>query len=319
MFSDSKLIFIDLISGESGRKAPCGLVIAIGNFDGVHLGHRKLIETAVNTAQGLKAAGEEVEGGVFCFSEPPADYLFESPPAHICSLEKKLEIFRELGAKYAVIGDFSRLKDVEAEDFCELLENECNCRGIVCGFNFRFGRGRKGNSQTLKNIFGVKAEIIEAITTDDGMPVSSSRIRALIKEGDIVPANRLLGHPFSIEGAVLHGKALGRQLGLPTVNQNFMKNTLVPKNGIYVSAVISGGKRFPAVTNIGFRPTVEEQGKLNCETHLLDFEGELYGEKISVELLCRLRDEKKFASEAELKAAIEGDIQMARKYFSEKK
>ncbi|MBQ8005582.1 MAG: bifunctional riboflavin kinase/FAD synthetase [Clostridia bacterium] len=317
MFFNKRLSFIDLVSGEEHISPPCSLLLAIGNFDGVHLGHRKLIETAVCASAELSYGDERVESGVFCFSEPPADHLESDPPSHICSLESKLRMFKDLGARYAVVADFLQLKDLSEADFCRLLLEECACRGIVCGYNFRFGRDGVGNAETLKKTFCDNAFVIDAVASKDGVSISSSRIRALLIEGRIEEANELLGHPFAVCGEVVHGKALGRRLELPTLNQRFSEKALIPKKGIYASLVLFEGKRFAAVTNIGTRPTVEEQGNINCETHLLDFSGDLYGETISVELLFRLRDEKHFSSETELKSAIERDICMARQYFSE--
>ncbi|MBQ8208831.1 MAG: bifunctional riboflavin kinase/FAD synthetase [Clostridia bacterium] len=320
MSAESLLTFIDLSSGERiERNSVPPLVLAIGNFDGVHLGHKSLIEKAVSVSENMKKNGDMTESGVFCFSAPPADYLMETPPPHICSLERKLDLFRSLGARYAAVGDFSRLCHMEAKDFTKWLRSECGCTAIVCGFNFRFGHMGKGTAASLEEAFGEHAFVIDAIKSEDGIPISSSRIRSLVEEGNVEGAGRLLGHPFSVSGDVLHGKALGRQLGLPTVNQNFSEKALIPRSGIYVTAVNIGGDRYMAVTNIGRRPTVEVNGSVNCETHLLDFEGDLYGKSITVEFLCRLRDEKKFSSEEQLRHAIEKDVLSARRYFKENK
>lgn len=319
MQSCEALTFIDLQSGKYvERDSLPRLVLAIGNFDGVHIGHKSLIKKAVSLTHEKKDNGENAESGVFFFKVPPADYLSDPAPEHICSFERKLELFRSMGAKYAVAADFSVICGMEAEDFTEWLKTRCSCQAIVCGFNFRFGKMGKGTPLDLVEAFGKDAYVMDAVKSGDGLPVSSSRIRAMIKNGDLENANLLLGHPFEVSGSVLHGKALGRKLGLPTVNQKFSERALIPKCGIYVSAVNLGSKRFRAVTNIGIRPTVENNGEMNCETHLLDFEGDLYGENISVEFYKRLRDEKKFSSEAELRSAIENDIIMARRYFEEK-
>lgn len=316
MSDNSLLTFIDLRSGEVADGGSVGpLVLAIGNFDGVHRGHKSLIEKAVFVADKMSADGGAVFGGVFCFSEPPADVLMKSPPPHICSRGKKLELFAAIGARYAVVGDFSALKDMEAEDFIAWLKDRCGCRAIVCGFNFRFGKDGKGNAELLKCLFGDRAFVMDAFTCEDGIPISSSRIRTLVEAGEIERANELLGHPFSVSGRVLHGKELGRRLGLPTVNQNFGERALIPKRGIYVTSAHVGGERYMAVTNVGSRPTVESGGSINCETHLLDFEGDLYGEDITVEFHSRLRDEKKFSCEEELRRAICGDVLSAREYF----
>lgn len=317
--SSSGLIFWDLKSKEKKDSLPSKVVIAIGNFDGVHLGHKKLIETSIVKARELNAMGENAQSGVFCFLEPPADHLVSDPPKHLSSLSEKLEIFARLGAHYAIVGDFEKLHNLSPEKFICLLKEECSCCGIVCGFNFRFGQAGKGDPEMLKKEFGNMATVVEAVRGTDGEVISSSRIRSLVLGGEVDKAAVLLGHPFSIEGEVIHGKALGRKLGMPTINQNFGEKSIVPGSGIYVSAAYFDGKKFQAVTNIGSRPTVDDHGEVNCETHLIDFEGEIYGRTVSVELLSRLRDEKKFDSPEELKAAIRGDVEDARRYFLENK
>ncbi len=319
MSNDSFLSFVSLGSGKEVEMSSLPpLVLAIGNFDGVHLGHKQLICGAVSFADELRAKGEKVASGVFCFGTPPADVLMESPPPHITTLEKKLEIFASLGAEFAVICDFSSVKDIKAEDFIKILKEKCACRAIICGFNFRFGKMGMGTPEMLKKseFFGDDAFVFDAVM-DNGCPISSSRIRKAVMEGDIESANRLLGHPFAISGKVIHGKALGRSLGMPTINQSFGKNAIVPKSGIYISSVRIGEKKFGAVTNIGKRPTFEQSDIINCETHIIDFSGDLYDENISTELMKRIRDEKKFSSPDELISTIEKDILTAKKYFSE--
>lgn len=318
MSSDKKLTFFNLDTCEP-EEPTCALALAVGNFDGVHLGHRRLVMEASEQAAKLSAEFERAECGVFCFSEPPADYLSTNPPPHIYTFEKKLELLNMAGAKYAVVGDFESLRYLSAKDFAVLLRDSCHCRAVSCGFNFRFGQGGTGGEKELREVFGDMVTVLDAVRSEDGIPISSSRIRSLLLEGDIEKANSFLGNPFTIEGEVIHGKALGRRLGLPTLNQNFGNKMLIPKTGIYVSRVIVGSRSYRAVTNIGTRPTFEESGKINCETHLLDFDGELYGEKIAVELFSRLRGEKKFASEKELCDTIENDMRMAHKYFEEKR
>ncbi len=320
MSNDGFLRFVTLGSGkEADASSFPPLVLAIGNFDGVHLGHKQLIKGAVSIAADFRKKGKKVASGVFCFEISPADLLSDSPPPHITSLEEKLKIFASLGAEYGVICDFSRVKDVEAEDFIKILKEKCSCHSIICGFNFRFGKMGKGTPEMLKKseFFGEDAFVFDAIT-DGGSPISSSRIRKDIAGGDIESANRLLGRPFTIAGKVIHGKALGRSLGMPTVNQSFVEKSLIPKSGIYISSVKIGEKSFAAVTNIGKRPTFEDSDIINCETHIIDFDGDLYDEEISVQLHKRIRDEKKFASSEELIFAIEQDVFRAKEYFSGK-
>ncbi|MBR4295706.1 MAG: riboflavin biosynthesis protein RibF [Clostridia bacterium] len=317
MSADKQLTFFNLDTREP-EEPSCALALAIGNFDGVHLGHRRLVMAASDQAVQLSASLGEAACGVFCFLEPPADFLSKDPSPHIYTFEKKLELLHMAGAKYAVVGDFESLRHLSAKDFAVLLRDSCHCRAVSCGFNFRFGQGGAGGEKDLREVFGDMVTVLDAVRSEDGIPISSSRIRSLLHEGDIEKANSFLGSPFTIEGEVIHGKALGRRLGLPTLNQKFGNKMIVPKTGIYVSRVIVGNRSYRAVTNIGTRPTFEDSGEINCETHLLDFDGELYGEKIAVELLFRLRGEKKFASEKELCDTIENDIRMADKYFEEK-
>lgn len=316
-------ILIDLRSGNKAEISPSalcaeasdGLVLAIGFFDGVHLGHKKLIDTAKSRADYLREKGLSVLNGVWFFSEPPADVLMKDPPSHICTHEEKLSLMSDLGAEIAVVCEFSELRDMPPYVFVDYIKKECFCRSIVCGFNFSFGKGGEGDASLLKKAFGDDATIVEAVTTADGVPISSSRIRSLVENGEIEEANRLLGHNFKISGEVVHGKAFGRKMGIPTINLNFFSHALVPKTGIYVSMCHFDGKDYPSVTNIGVRPTVDDCGEINCETHLIDFGGDLYGKKIEVSLLCRLRDEKKFGSVEELKRTIQNDTENARDYI----
>ncbi|MEE0967835.1 MAG: riboflavin biosynthesis protein RibF [Clostridia bacterium] len=320
MHGERHLIFIELGSGKRLDTAPCPLVLATGNFDGVHLGHKSLIEKAVSySAELASKTGQVVKSGVFCFSEPPADYLMPTPPAHISTLMRKLDLFSELGAEYAVIASFPHFRDLSPEEFIVFLKNDCYARAIVCGFNFTFGRFGRGDGAMLKEGFGENAFVMPAVRSEDGEVISSSRIRTLAENGDIETVNALLGRPFTITERVKRGKALGRRLGLPTINQNFAEKALIPKPGIYISETVVGGVAYMSVSNIGKRPTVEVDGRINCETHLLDYEGELYGEDISVRLLKRTRDEKKFSSEEELREAICLDVLTAREYFKNKK
>ncbi len=314
----SKLTFISLADGREYSLPPFSYAAAIGNFDGVHRGHRCLIERAVTMADRLSAqCGEEVKSGVFCFSSPPSDFLSNDPPRHISTLSDKLELFGKIGADFAIVADFEAIRHLTAENFISLLKDECNCKGMICGFNFRFAKGGMGNAELLASSFGENGCIIPPVLCDRGEPVSSSRIRALIADGEVAEANKLLGHPFTVKGTVKHGKALGRQWGIPTVNLDFGEKSLLPGKGIYISSVSVGGRSYPAVTNVGTRPTVEDSGRINCETHLTDFSGELYGEDITVELLLKIRDEKKFASEEELAEAIRKDVAASRNYFSD--
>ena len=300
---------IDLEKGAQTDRSDTPLVLALGNFDGVHLAHKALIAKAADVAKKISA-----RGGIFCFEKPPCDFLSPEPPKRICTLEQKLELAGKCGAKAAVLGNFPALRDLSPQDFIELLKAEANCIAVVCGYNFRFGRGGKGSYIELQKAFGDMAVLVEKMTLE-GDEISSTRIRGLLLEGDVEKANRLLGHPYSVTGKVVRGKQLGRTLGLPTVNQFFSEELLIPKNGIYASSCKIDGVTSRAVSNVGLRPTVEDSDRINCETHIIGYSGDLYGRELRVEFFSRLRPERRFGSVEELQAAINGDVANSNEYF----
>ncbi len=300
---------IDLEKGAQTDRSDTPLVLALGNFDGVHLGHKTLIAKAAQSAKSMSATA-----GIFCFEKPPCDFLSPEPPKRICTLEQKLDLAKKCGARVAVLGDFPALRDLSPQEFIDLLKNEINCASVVCGYNFRFGKGGCGTYEDFKKAFGERAILVERVTYD-GEEISSTKIRGLLLCGDVEKANRLLGHPYSVTGKVVHGKQLGRTLGLPTVNQFFSDELLIPKNGIYASSCKIDGITYRAVSNVGLRPTVEDSDKINCETHIIGYSGDLYGRELRVEFFSRLRGERKFASVEELQSAINGDVAHSNEYF----
>ncbi len=300
---------IDLEKGAQTDISDTPLVLALGNFDGVHLGHKTLIAKAAQAARDMSA-----KGGIFCFEKPPCDFLSPEPPKRICTLDQKLELAEKCGAKVAVLGDFPALRDLSPQEFVELLKKEVNCIAVVCGYNFRFGQGGNGGYSDLEKAFGERAILVDKVTLD-GEEVSSTKIRGLLLDGDVEKANRLLGHPYSVTGKVVRGKQLGRTLGLPTVNQFFSEELLIPKNGIYASSCKIDGVTYRAVSNVGLRPTVEDADRINCETHIIGYSGDLYGRELRVEFFTRLRPERKFASVEELREAINGDVAKSNEYL----
>ena len=290
---------------------PPSCVLCLGNFDGVHVAHRALMHTAAK----LRAHRfPDAVCGVFCFDPPSSDFL-QDKVAHLCTREEKLERFREVGMEYAFLADFQSLRSYSPEQFVlDVLKNECHCVAAVCGFNHRFGHRGAGNPTLLQKLLDGPVEVQEAIS-EFGDVVSSSRIRNLLWEGDAARAAKLLSKPYTIQAEVLHGKALGRKWGFPTVNQKFPKNALIPKFGVYVTdCTLPNGLHCRGVSNVGKRPTVDLDDTVNCETHLIDFEGDLYGEQLTVAFLHYLRPEKKFQSTEELRAQIEADKNTAKEY-----
>ena len=294
------LKIIDLKSGREIAATNSPLACAIGNFDGVHIGHRKLIEAAVDycrTHSGTKCA-------VFTFESNTSGAPF------IVSHEEKLKIFAECGAETAVTVPFDEVRDMSCEVFVsQVLVGTLNVACAFCGFNFRFGKMGAGNGETLAALMkshGRSTAIMPPVNLG-GEPVSSTRIRAALAEGDMALANSLLGRNFGFVSEVLHGKALGATLGFPTANQRIEHGAAMPRRGVYASLCIINGKKYPAVSNIGVRPSTDSHGEVNCETNIIGFSGNLYGGEIAVYPRAFRRPERRFSDTAELTAEVMGN------------
>ena len=283
--------------------------IALGYFDGVHLAHRALLRTARRIKD---TALKHAACGVFCFRGLSSDYLLDTPLPHLSTEEGRLALFREMGMEFAILADFSSLCNLSAEEFlADVLIGECHCISTVCGFNYRFGKKGAGTPELLRARFGTLAHV-EPPVECDGAPVSSTRIRRLLQSGDAALAAQLLCRPYGFSAPVLHGKRLGRTIGIPTVNQCIPEKLLVPLHGVYVTSCTVDGSVFRGVTNVGVHPTVDVDASVNCETFLLDFEGEIYGKDVTVEFLHYLRPERRFDSLEELRMQIRADVEKAR-------
>ena len=239
--------------------------IALGTFDGVHLGHKVVLETAVNSGLFPVAV---------VFSIPPKAYL-KNEKIILSDLNEKTRLIKETGVKELHYLDFSKIKDVSATDFFKFLKEKYNPKIIVCGFNYTFGKDCSGDTTQLKKLCdenGITLKVVDKISAF-GQVVSSSLIRVLLKNGDCETAAMLMGHPFSVSGKVLHGDKRGRQMDFPTVNQLLNKRTALLKFGVYMSKMTIDGKEYYGMTNIGYRPTFPSSTPL-CETHLFDFSGD---------------------------------------------
>jgi len=266
--------------------------VALGTFDGVHLGHRRVIETALDTGP---------EPTVVTFDPHPRTALGNRVEL-LSTLERRLELIGELGVEAALVVDFTLdLARLEPEEFADQVLRPIGTRTIVAGADFRFGRGRKGDLDLLAGLgFDVNpVPLLEG--------VSSSGIRELIRAGDVWGAAELLGRPVEVEGIVVSGDARGGTLGFPTANLDVRPDLLVPANGIYAGATI--GHR--AAVSIGTNPHYGGHER-RVEAYLLDFSGDLYGQRLVVQLWERLRDEQAFASEEELIEQIGRDVEAAR-------
>ncbi len=228
-------------------------------------------------------------------------------------------MLRDLGTDFVAVLQFtSELQQVSAFDFSRLLVEEARMRLLVVGDDFRFGRGGEGNIEVLTEIGSeLGFEVIAVPLLDDGStPVSSTRVRDALQAGEMESVSELLGHPFLLRGPVLHGDERGRQIGFPTLNIGVSADRWLPPNGVYVTKAFVGDRVFNACTNIGIRPTFAGDQKLLVETHLLDFEGDLYGELVTIELVHRLRAERKFDGIDVLRAQIQSDLAATREWFT---
>ncbi len=294
-----------------------GIAAALGNFDGVHLGHAALLRAAVSAAS---ESGGRLKSAVWTFaSHPQKDGA--SPVLSITTTEEKLEIFSEFGIDYAILEDFQAVRRMTPEQFAkDVLHTACNVAVAVCGFNFRYGLHGAGTPETLRQeleAFGTKTVQIPPVFVKNTV-VSSTRIRFCIENGRMEEAASYLGRPFFIRFPVVYGNQLGRTIGIPTINQNFPPLHIIPARGIYVCSAEVGGKIYPGVANVGSRPTVSDEGRINCETHIIHYSGWLYGAQIKVSFYKKLRDERKFPTVDALKAAVEKDIAAAVRHFEQR-
>ncbi len=285
--------------------------VALGVFDGVHLGHRAILTRAVERARQAGLAA------VACTFDPhPLEVLRpEQAPIPIATVEERLALMAEAGIETTVVVAFTpELARMEPETFVEeVLLGRLRAREIVVGFNHTFGRGARGNPDLLRALgerLGFRTHVMPPLLLD-GAPVSSSGIRAALAEGRVETAARMLGRPYAIGGTVESGAGRGRGLGFPTANVRPDRPVLVAA-GVYVGQLEVQGQRRPAVVNVGVRPTFGEQ-RLVVEAHLLDFEGVLYGQRVRLGFLGRLRPERRFASVEALREQIAADVAEARK------
>ena len=286
------------------RKAACA--VALGFFDGVHIAHQKIIQTAVDYAK-----QNNLTPIALTFDKAPSEILCPGTASYLTRNDEKAMLIASLDAKTEFLKTDKTLLDMSAEDFIlEILIKKYNVKYAVCGYNYRFGRGGLGDVELLKSYgekYGFKTQSIPAIMSG-GESVSSSRIRTLLKEGNIMGANHLLGRNFCIVGKVEEGKHLGRTLGFPTANVFLDKSCAQLKNGVYKTQVCVDNTIYKAITNAGINPTVGGE-KLRTETYIPEFEGNLYGKEIKIEFIDFLRPEVKFQSINELKKQIQNDIE----------
>lgn len=284
-----------------------GTAVAIGNFDGVHKGHQRMLDTLKKVSYDLG-----VPSIVYTFSEHPVNVFSKKSQALIYSNEKKAELIEKSGIHTLFFEDFSSVRDIEAEDFVkEILIDKFNISAVVIGEDGRFGKSGKGDAallMELAKVYGFSVHVVDSVKVL-GEVCSSTKIREKISSGDLKGADRMLTRPYSIKGVVIADKQLGRSYGYPTANILLDDNYITPKRGVYATDVTISGMRKKAITNVG-TTSFDDVKKERIESHILDFSGDLYGKEIEVEFLYFMREFENFATVDELKNQLDEDKKM---------
>jgi riboflavin kinase/FMN adenylyltransferase len=307
-------------AGSAAIDAPIARpVLTIGNFDGIHLGHRAILETVVGRARGLGGAAV-----VYTFDPHPRKVLHpERAPRLLVTLEQKLELLAEAGVDAVVVEPFTReFARTSAEVFIRsYIHARVRPLEVYVGYDFHFGRDREGSMRLLTEMgprLGFSVTIIPEVTVDDG-DVNSTRIRELLAAAEVERANAMLGRDYTVRGRVVEGDRRGRSLGFPTANLE-PENEVLPAAGVYAgrlrvldAAPPLGGRWLAAVANVGTRPTFHAGGGVRAEAHVLDFEGDLYGRRVELSFVRHLRAERRFDGAEALRAQIAADASEARR------
>jgi riboflavin kinase/FMN adenylyltransferase len=281
-------------------------LLTIGVFDGVHAGHRYLLEKLQQ-----RAAEKNLLSGVITFNPHPQSVLHpHNQLPWLSNLEDRVRAFQEIGINIVAVLTFApKVAQLGSREFISLVKKYLRMRGIIVGPDFALGRGREGNIELLRALGREMDFSIEVIPPYkiNGEVVSSTLIRRVLAQGDMKKVERLMGRYFQLGGKVITSDKRGRVLGFPTANLDIRPQQALPGNGIYATIAQIDGKQFSSATNIGIRPTFGE-GEKTVETHLLNYKGDLYGKDIRLEFVQKLRDEQRFPSSEELKAQIEKDV-----------
>lgn len=289
---------------NKGEALPNGLAMALGAFDGVHIGHKKLIENIVNYS---KKTG--CRSCVYTFDNLP------SGAKYITDWQQRTDVFKRLGTDYLYIQKFDAdFKDMSAKKFLDKYIK--NAAYVTVGFNFRFGKGREGNTSLLEEYCkenGIVFEIVQPVYLGSEI-VSSTKIRGYIEENNFETAKNMLGYHFCVKGVVEHGNAIGRTIGFPTANICVDENRIMPTEGVYATVTEYDGKKYASITNYGGKPTFKDN-KILLETNIFNFDGDLYGKEISVFFLEKLRNIVGFGSAEELKRQLTDDKNKSLKIF----
>lgn len=293
-------------------------VVALGFFDGVHLGHQALIKKCIEKSKELN-----ILSCLYTFDIPPKKINGKDMIKEITTTKQKRRIIETMGIDIMAIDIFNKeFMSIAPKDFVfNILKDRLNAKCVIAGFHYTFGHYGAGKAEDLKRLCGecgIECIIIPPVMAD-GVLVSSSIIRTLVENGDVERAEMLMGRPFMVTNTVGHGKQIGRSIHTPTINIKPMEMGIAPSFGVYLTRTRVAGESYFGITNVGVRPTFGEFDNVTVETHLFDFSRDIYGQEIEVEFLVRIRSEKRFESVAELKNQIEKDIKYAKEIISSRR
>lgn len=290
------------------KEKPCAL--ALGYFDGVHIGHQSVIKACIENAK-----ENNIKSAVFTFTDKEK-LSKKSMRCELYTRENSVKRLKNLGIDFIVMPDFKEICFLSPSEFVKTLCENFSVKSFFCGVDYRFGKNAAGDVDVLKSEakkYGAEVFAIEK-TVVDGIEVSSTAVNKAVSEGNMSLAKKLLGREYSIEGIVVGGKHIGKKRLYPTINLEFSKDSIVPKNAVYVSCVRIDGEKHLAVTNVGFCPTVDGGvERAVCESYIIDKEFDLYGKKVEIEFIEFIREETKFESLDDLKNQIKADILSAKK------
>ena len=299
---------MEIIKIENYKEKRFGTAIALGNFDGLHLGHRELISKMKEEAKKLN-----LQKSILLFNNHTKKTISKNGPKLLTLLNEKEKIIESLGVDTIYIVDFNdSMMNLSPEKFItDILVEKLNVKSIVVGFDYRFGKNAVGDIfllEKLSNTLGLNLIVIDPVLYKNKI-VSSSEIRRLLSLGNIEKANLMLGEKYKIEGKVIDGNKLGRKLGFPTANLITSKDKVIPKDGIYITNTIIDGSKYKSATSIGKNPTFSEKD-IKIETHIIDFNGDLYDKTIKLEFIDFIRDQIKYDRLEDLKKQIKKDIEL---------
>lgn len=302
---------MEIINGIENYLHKFLTAVTVGKFDGIHQGHEALVS--------LITKQPELKSVMVTFSKSPKQVLFDHDLKFIVTEEERNAILEKQGIDILLVLPFDdTLMHQSPGDFIRMLTDRIHMRYMAVGSDFTFGYKGAGSATLLEKLstdLGFRLEVIKKIQ-EDGADISSTRIRELIKKGDVAEASRLLGRPYFIYGPIVHGKHIGTGMGIPTINLVPPEKKLLPPFGVYITTVDIDGRIYHGVTNVGNNPTISDGNRVTVETNLLDVNTNLYGEKATVTFYEFVRPEKKFSSIEELKAEIKKNIRQARDFFN---